>query len=361
MDDGATAGPDYSWIIEQYPVPSHQDLIDQVNAFLVSPPPLIPPRETLWVFDIGFWDIWNLAALPRKLATRTIEAKAQQFFAVIEFLYTETHRNGSVLFSDVYASGSSTTTRNTTETLLRPPFRVLVPKPFDVSLTPGFENARLEPPPPHNRAEQMRNAAFLTSYWDKAVQDAVNEWERLPEPPIQNEDEKILSDIKDADLLLRKRGGSVGGIAVPPARREAITYDTTSYVEELMVERQLRNADVVDHNGFGSKGTADRYSEIWEPCIRQYSVFDDGNNSTGNGTEDNTRWSVCETPDQHLFWTDFTANREVIFEIGTRVAEVYMRHIQTDSEWAAKSGQPPSSLRKGSDGEPIRAEGTETY
>lgn len=336
VDNDTFGGPDYSWLLEHYPIPSHQDLLHQVDAFLASPRSPRPPRETLWVFDIGFWDIWNLAALPRKLATHIIETQMQHVFSYIELLYNEAHNNESVAFSDYYAGVDLATAHTATTTLPRPAFRIFIPKPFDVSLTPGFESARSAPPPPHTKTEQMRNAAFLTRHWDKVVQEMVNGWIRLPDPEEVDNGDDDLSGIKDADLLLNKKSVKVGGISVPPARREAITYDTTGYIQELMVEWQLRNTDIVDHNGLGSAAAAEGYSDVWEPCIKRYDVLDDGNSSTRNDTGDNTRWGVCEAPDQHLFWTEFTVNRRAIFEIGSRAADVYRRHAEMDAEWLRK-------------------------
>ncbi|KAI1766818.1 hypothetical protein GGR53DRAFT_463955 [Hypoxylon sp. FL1150] len=356
IDNNTFGDLDYSWLVEYYPTPSHQDLLHQIDAFLATPRPTRPPRETLWVLDIGFWDIWSLATLPRKLATRIIETQMQQIFSNLELLYSEAHDNESAAFSDYYASVDLAGADATAPTLPRAAFRVFIPKPFDVSLTPGFESARFAPPHPHTKAEQMRNAAFLTSHWDKAIQDMITEWVHLPDPE-EIKDDDGLSGLKDTDLLVSKRSVKTSGVIIP-ARREAITYDITSYVQDLMVEGQLRKADIVDHNGLGSTTLTEGYSELWEPCIKRYNVHEDGSNSTENEnrTEDNTRWSVCEAPDQHLFLTEFTVNRRAIFEIGSRAADVFKRHVEMDADWGRRSQEPLLSLRKGPDGAPLRDE-----
>ncbi|KAI1802312.1 hypothetical protein F4811DRAFT_563298 [Daldinia bambusicola] len=349
-DNSTLSGLDYSWLAFNYPVPPHQDLFHQVEDFLASPRPLYPPRNTLWVFNIGYWDIWHLAALPRKLAMHMVETQAQQVFSYIELLYEEAHKNDSVAFSECYVDTAKTTSG-------RPPFRVFIPKPFDISLTPGFVDTRPIPPPPHTRAEQMRNAAFLESYWDKVLQDMLHEWERLPgKEEVGDEDD--LSEIKDADLLLSKKALRTNKHGIPSARREAITYDISGYLRELIVERQLRHAGIVDHNGVGSATVADGYSKISEPCIRRNNTSGNENKSTKDNTHD--EWSVCDTPDEYLFWTDFTVSRRAVFEMGRRAADLVKRHVQTDVEWSKKDKQPPSSLRKDSDGAPLKAEAFET-
>ncbi|KAI0130658.1 hypothetical protein F4814DRAFT_456685 [Daldinia grandis] len=336
-DNNTLSGLDYSWLPYNYPVPYHQDLLRQVDDFLASPRPRYLLRDTLWVFNIGFWDIWYLAALPRKLATHIIETQAQQVFSYMELLYEETHKNDSVAFPNTYADTIKAAPA-------RPPFRVFIPRLFDISLTPGFINARPTPPPPHTRAEQMRNAAFLTGHWDKVFQDMLHEWEGLPDKE-EIGDEDDLSEIKDADLLLNRRVLKTKKPPVPSARREAITYDISGYLRELIVERQLRSAGIVDHNGLGSGAVENGYSEIWEPCIKQDNLFGDRNDENSKGNTDDGG-SVCGSPDEYLFWTDFTVNRRAVFEMGRRAADLLKRHVQTDAEWSKKSEKPLSSLHE---------------
>ncbi|KAI1412360.1 hypothetical protein F5Y13DRAFT_190356 [Hypoxylon sp. FL1857] len=358
LDNDTLGELDYSWLAKNYPVPPHQDLLNQVQEFFANPQPQKPPRETLWIFNIGYWDIWNLAALPRKLATHLVETQAQHIFSQLELLYEEAHNNNSIAFSDYYAGMDLTTVHGTAKaTLPRAPFRVFIPKLFDISLTPGFESARYKPPRPHNNAEQMRNTAFLTQHWDKVVTNMLNEWVRLPDPEEVDGEKDDLSEIKDADLLLSKKGVKANGISVPPARREAITYDIFSYIRELIIERQLRNADLVDHNGLGSKATVDGYSDVREPCLKQEDVhiYYDGDRSE-EGADSDDGWRVCNTPDEHLFWTESTVNRRAIFEIGRRAADLLKRHMQMDTEWLTKAQLPLPSLRRGPDGVPLIAE-----
>ncbi|KAI2617486.1 hypothetical protein GGR54DRAFT_648985 [Hypoxylon sp. NC1633] len=369
-DNATIAGLDYSWLAENYPTPPYKDLFHQIDTFLVSPRPQRPPRETLWIFSVGFWDIWSLAALPRKLASRIIETQAQQIFTQLEILYHEAQRNDSVAFSDYYANvDPAFITVENKASLPRPSFRVFIPRPFDISLTPGFENTRPIPPPPHTKAEQVRNAAFLAQLWDKTMQDMLDEWVRLPDPEEANDDNDDLSDIQDADLLLSKRSIKVHGHHLPLPRREVITYDVSGYIRDLIVQQQLRNADIVDHNGLGSSAMAEGYSEVWEPCIRleesamhikNNSSIDGSRGSTEELTGDHQEWNVCDAPNDHLFWTEFTVNRKAIFEVGRRAAELLKRHEQMEAEWVAKAQHPLSSLRQKPDEAPLRSDASET-
>ncbi|KAI1454793.1 hypothetical protein F4805DRAFT_304014 [Annulohypoxylon moriforme] len=330
-DDGTTTGLDYSWLTENYPVPSHKDLLHQVEAFLASPLPRNPPRETLWIFNIGFWDIWSLSALPLKVATRLIETQAQHILSQIEILYEEAHKNDSIAFSDYYnGMGLDFVHAGGKNSLPQAPFRIFIPKPFDISMTPGFNNVRFTPPLPHIKAEQMRNAAFLTKHWDKVIQNMLGEWITLPD--------------------LEEKSVNVNGVPIPSARREAISYDISSYIEELIVEHQLRNADLVDRNGLRLMAMTEGYAEVWKPCIQRNYAFS-GNSTAGNSTE-NDGWTVCNSPDEHLFQTEFTVSRRTIFEVGRRAAKLLKRHMELDAEWVRKAQLPLSSLRRGPDGEP---------
>ncbi|KAI0008742.1 hypothetical protein F4779DRAFT_641349 [Xylariaceae sp. FL0662B] len=331
-NDSATTHLDYSWLAQHYPIPTSQDLTQQIDAFLATPRPRKPPRETLWIFSFGFWDIWNLAALPRKLAVSVIEAQIQQIFAGIEHLYQESHNNLSVAAPDTPASAAGTPPR-------RPPFRIFIPRPFDVSLTPGFESVRLEPPPPHNRAEQLRNAAFLTRHWDATVLALTNEWLRLPEPEAADLD--ALSDVRDADLLIARGAGAddqPGGLHAPLARREAVRYDVFGYVREMMVEGQLRDVDVVDSNGLGAKLADTGFSEVRGPCRSSRQPGEGGGDNATAG--DGDARDPCMAVDDHLFWTEFTVSRRAIDEVGKRAAEQLRRHADMELQWLRKAGRP---------------------
>ncbi|KAI0900682.1 hypothetical protein F4806DRAFT_504356 [Annulohypoxylon nitens] len=326
-DHDTPAGLDYSWLAQNYPVPSHKDLLHQVEAFLASPKPKTPPRETLWVFNIGFWDIWSLSALPPQVATRLIETQAQHLLSQIEILYEEAHKNDSIAFSDYYTDTDLDVTHiRGKDSVPAAPFRIFIPTPFDISMTPGFETARFTPPLPHTKAEQMRNAAFLTRFWDKVIQNMLNEWTTLPD--------------------LEEKGMNINGISVPSARREVVSYDISSHIQEVIIEHQLRSADLVDRNGLGSMAATEVYTEIWKPCIQKDFTFDENNSSAENDAK-NGSWTVCNAPDEHLFQAEFTVNRRTILEIGKRAAKVVRRHAEMDVEWARKAQLPLSSLRKG--------------
>ncbi|CAJ2510923.1 Uu.00g065480.m01.CDS01 [Anthostomella pinea] len=354
-DSNAGAKPDYSWVAEHYPVPTHQDLVGQIDAFLATPRPQRPPRETLWIFNFGYWDVWHLAALPRKLATAVLESEAHQLWSSIELLYQKAQDSESVAFSDYYLDTNLDPAATQSGAHPRAPFRILIPRFFDISLAPGFEAHRPEPPHPHTRAEQMRNAAFLTQFWDAIIVDLVDEWLDLPDPETWTDDDVVDIDVVNAVVAKRgetitavERGGNSEGLLIPLPRREAMTYDMSRYLRELMVDRQLRDADLVDHNGLGTRPVDEGFAEVWQPCVQgEFALTNtdsvaDGSDTAQKGELMDKEISaideeLCAESREHLFWTGFTVNQRAINEIGKRAAAQFLRAARADAEWAMKS------------------------
>lgn len=72
----------YAFVPEQYPAPAQTpELEAQMRRFLSLPPPAVAPRQTLWVFTFGTWDVWNLAALPRESGKAAVDALVSPLLA----------------------------------------------------------------------------------------------------------------------------------------------------------------------------------------------------------------------------------------------------------------------------------------
>ncbi|KAI0137512.1 hypothetical protein BJ170DRAFT_64708 [Xylariales sp. AK1849] len=344
----ASAGPgiDYTWLSDHYPVPSRlPDLEGQIDAFLATTPPRHPPRETLWVFNYGYWDIWKLAAIPRVEAMELLELQVEHLFSQIEVLYQQARTEDSIAYSDFYtilANTSAPPSENTTAVVLDvppEPFRIFIPSLFDISLTPGFETVRFNPPFPHSRAEEMRNAAYLTDQWEQLVAAMIRDWIATPDP--------VVTGTSNETILVEKRDASGNQVFVPNARREAITYDTPKYIREQIVERQLRDAEVQDHNGWGNKPEKDGYLDVREPCM----PLNMAENATATATVSAKKRTeseqavlpvvegMCSTPDEHLFWTEFTVGQRTINQIGQSAAKRYKVHVQKGGQWLKKGDQ----------------------
>ncbi|KAL1901630.1 hypothetical protein Cpir12675_000320 [Ceratocystis pirilliformis] len=204
--DLGVPGYDYTFIKEQYPMPKHPDLLDQVTSFVSSPQPSTNPKETLWVFNFGTWDIWYLSALPRDLATHYIDSLVIRIFSQLDFLYQESLNERSIAFSDFWHYSSqelADKTRNSYadwEPQEIENFRVLLPQLFDISVSPGWNEARPTPPEPHSKAEQDRNALFLTNRWNEMIAQHISEWNAKEVPTSDQEYDHIIEQKSYADF-----------------------------------------------------------------------------------------------------------------------------------------------------------------
>ncbi|ORY63935.1 uncharacterized protein BCR38DRAFT_343419 [Pseudomassariella vexata] len=316
-------GLDYTWLPREYPVPTElPDLQQQLDAFFATPPPMRPAQETLWVFNFGYWDIWRLACLPPQLAMDAIEVQARHIFAQIEVLYQESRSEKSIAYSDFYTFLNSTTktTSSKSDDVIADvpiePFRVFIPRLFDITLTPGFDKARFVLPYPHSRAVELRNAVHLTEEWNLKIDKMFDEWLAMPDP-----------EVATTDDTLGKREGEAP-INVPYARREAIsTYDVSDYMRNAIIERQMQNAHVEDKTGRGTRPAEEGFLEVQQPCLQL--VHDN--------VTDVTKTVVCDAPQEYLFWTEFTVSQRAIDAMGKQAAAVFTKHAQTGSQWLKKS------------------------
>lgn len=359
--DDNTIELDYSWATEQYPKPHQHDLAAQVNAFLSSSRSQRATIESLWVFNVGYWDIWYLAALPRRLAIEVIDSSIRDFFFQIERLYRAMQDQDTTASRDYYLGHRAS--RAT-----RPPFRIFLTRLFDISLTPGFASARPSPPKPHSSSSQLRNAAFLTRYWNSVLDVTVNDWLATSGPENWPTTDRI--DIKVIEALAGKRpledargpsgekkeqgylgwdneGGLNDGISLP--RRRLASYGMPGYLRGLMVDRQLRNAELYDHNGLGARPLEDGFVEISIPCVLK--VAGEAVTKEGEIVGTDEKIVVCQDPDNYLFYTEFTVSPRAIHEIGIRAARSFLDQVEDSSAWRTEAMRRKNNEREGHGGE----------
>ncbi|TGJ87090.1 hypothetical protein E0Z10_g1658 [Xylaria hypoxylon] len=353
--DDNTVKLDYSWATEQYPKPYRNDLAAQVDSFLSSSRSQRPSTESLWVFNVGYWDIWYLAALPRRLATEVLDSNVQDLFFQVERLYHATQERESAAFPESYSDPSASTpieTKSRVGGIARAPFRIFLTPVFDVSLTPGFSGTRPRPPKPHSSSNQLRNAAFLTKYWNALLDVAVADWLTMSNPEHWSVTDKI--DIKVIEVLVggrslaevgqpeerseekdyhgRDNKERSGRISLP--RRKVASYGISHYLRELIIDRQLRNADLFDHNGLGSRPPEDGYLDISMPCVLKVTG---GATSEGETADTEGKLVVCQDPDNYLFQTEFTVGQRAIHDIGVRAARRFLDEVEFNSRWRERA------------------------
>lgn len=330
-------GYNYTFLREQYPVPSHADLGAQVQSFLNSRQPKEPPKETLWVFNFGAWDVWNLAALPRESAETVIDQMVLDMFKQIELLYRSSLSDASIAFSDFWGYSSPEVieklqsnalgeSRSESET-----FRVLIPKTLDISVSPGWHTQRPKPPSPHSLPVHTTNAFSLTERWNEAVEAHITEWEKLPHPTAED-----ISPPSRAEARNEKRAAEGEPVAAnddpsplyaPFPRRKASQVNTRDFILDAIIERQMQDTHLVDSKGRGTRSPADPvyFEEVWRPC---------------SGGDDEAVWlkmgggwrRPCAKPDEYLFQTPFSITGRAMKEVARMAGEEAREKLRLGAE-----------------------------
>ncbi|KAK2045734.1 hypothetical protein LZ31DRAFT_238600 [Colletotrichum somersetense] len=326
LEQSKPPGYDYSFLLEQFPLSSSiANLTSQVDAFLAQPKPHDVPRETVWVFSFGTWDVWTLASLPRDVSRGILDTAVQALFAQVERVYQASLDDRSAAFSDFWAhqdasllaeldamdqAGREVDPRELEN------FRVIVPELFDISLTPGWHAQRPAPPRPHNKAEQMTNAAYLTARWNSEVKDCMDEWMRTRDPETEDgegEDDFGYVASSQGPVATRVRRRSLdedaAPLVVPFPRRVGAQVDAASFVRESIIERQMRDHGLTDTTGRGNRTDGEQgnvfFAETWVPCIWA---------KTSETPEADGGYAACDAPGDYLFHSPFTLSESAIRE-----------------------------------------------
>lgn len=311
---------DYDFLSKQYPVTEVPDLAGQVAQFLALPKSFPAPRETVWVFTFGTWDIWALAALPLQQGVITVKAIVASIFDQIEILYSASLDSDSPAYSDFYAYAGDISILlshfNTHPT--SPPiesFRVIIPRLFDISLTPGWQSLRQDPPPPHSKPEHVSAAAHLASVWDREVDSRLAAWNkhwdqsaRSPDQPVH--DRRPYYGFWNPSTENPTRGeGEYDVLYTPYPGRSGTQVDLGRLATDAIIETQLRAHKLTDGEGRGSVDETDvmYFDNVVEPCVWEKSGA-----AVATGT--------CENSKSHLFYGPFTLDEEVIRETAKTAA-----------------------------------------
>jgi hypothetical protein len=387
-----------SFLSELYPVRWQvSDLGGQVDAFLALPSPKKHPRETLWVFSFGMWDVWSMAAFPRQDALLMIDTLAAGIFSNIERLYQASLDPRSIAYSENSVKLPATRQiRNSTNAAQasRKHFRILLPSLLDPSLTPAWQLDRPDLPSVHSKSEQMRNAAALTHKWNMATRNYMDTWVRTSRS-------EPICDVECLDDDLTKNGGiaSIPNISASKKRsvnwsksnlpvqksersvadeskiypqRDAVLYDLPQYLLDVIIDRQFREAGISDQEGFGYMPSKQTFLDVAIPCVHDpslldpeedYSTVEDDFNSDYDQTLSKSRGdvengpqtmdvelmgnadlesrrertkdrpAVCIDPDEHLFYTGSTLGQRAIREIGRQAAAMVQNNDTLRAFW----------------------------
>ncbi|TLD22907.1 hypothetical protein PspLS_07146 [Pyricularia sp. CBS 133598] len=386
-DKASSPGRDYSFYPDHFPVPWHvPDFSMQVSEFLSQPKPRKSPKETIWVFNFGHWDVWNLAALPLKSSQVVVDEMVKDVIVNIEKLFKASSNETSIAYSNFRAQDDASRpdylpklrqpavtvgdgAKAIPDQQIGEPFRIIVPMIFDATLTPGWKTERPDLPPAHSKAEQMRNAATLTERWNNKLQNAIEEWVRTSDresAQVEEEDE-----VASQPTTTSQFGGDpvTSAAAAPssavPLVRDAIIYDLQEYVTEMIAERQLRDHGYVDQNGVGGRPEEKMFREVASPCVNatvnkpktvntSLAVPKDGEDKNrptsrrrsmrvareaANEQEEALSQSsgVCKDPNEHLFYNSLSLSSRAIDDIGKETAELVVANMTLRGFWSNPS------------------------
>ncbi|TQN69335.1 hypothetical protein CSHISOI_06015 [Colletotrichum shisoi] len=380
-------GYNYDFLLEQFPLSDTiADLKAQVDSFLAQPQPRNLPRETVWVFTFGTWDVWALASLPRELGQDLVDAAVAALFAQVERVYQASLDAESAAFSDFWAylqddslieklSAVEDEGRGEVEN-----FRLIVPELLDLSLTPGWHARRPAPPSPHTRAEQMTNAAHLTARWNSEVKGRMDMWTSTAEPRAEDGEEKgkfgyvssgestsAAAAAAAGSRLLRARAeqglkppAEGDALRVPLPRRLGAQVDGATFVREAIVERQMRDHGLTDHTGRGNRtdgGDAEEeqqggsvfFAETWTPCIWA---------RTSETPDVDGAYAACDTPGDYLFHSPFTLGERAVRETARIAAAETRSRLALVDSFAAAEEEEEEEEEKADDGRETAAEKT---
>ncbi|KAI0203014.1 hypothetical protein F4808DRAFT_467680 [Astrocystis sublimbata] len=336
---------DYTWVEKQYPKPDLPDLSAQIDAFLASQTEGAA-IETLWVFNVGYWDIWYLIAMPRQLATQVMELAIHDMFFQIERLFRAARDRNSTAFTEHPPTPENSPNKGPTVSTgkgARASFRIFFTKVFDISMTPGFAAARPKPPHPNSNSSDQRNAEYLTNYWNALLDSAVEKWLATPDPEFWSTDDKMDTEVESAlsnkkplphYATYRKHfhmeSWQRGGITHLPCR-ESATYGISQYILEHMIDHQLKGTALSDHNGMGERHPEEEFLEITHPCASARAR--DEPLKFGQRTIAGRKMVVCGNQDVYLFYNGFTVGKRAMREIGVSAARQLLEQVDDSSKW----------------------------
>ncbi|CAK7214680.1 hypothetical protein SBRCBS47491_002233 [Sporothrix bragantina] len=319
------AADDFSYVSDEYPIPwEAPDLYTQVARFLEQPAPKRAPKETIFVFTPGMWDVWSLASFPNNKAESYLTSLVFDLFMIIEMLYDAAHDPKSIAYSnytlsplDDKALGLGNATAGVTiasradgytelgwDDDTAQPFRVVVPFLFDPSLVPGWHLDRPHAPALHTKPEQLRSAVRLTKRWNDYVADEMDKWVKKNATFVHPDDRarlaaeakaaaeaaeaaaeaaKVAANNEKSDKKVEppnlsakfRRDDNSNNNGRPPSPillRDGIVFRMADYLMDMMIDGQLRTHGINDKKGFGKLPKADSFLEVSKPCVAPESA-----------------------------------------------------------------------------------------
>ncbi|KAK4221877.1 hypothetical protein QBC38DRAFT_491158 [Podospora fimiseda] len=266
----------------------HQSLLPDLSQqidFYLSLPMKPTTSRTIYIITLGSSDIHSLTTnldLSLELSKKLVSTLSSEIFTQIERLYT-THTNS---------------TKNT--------FQVLIPTLLDPTIFPGW-NSHSRTTTISEKETALRNAASLTRHWNDLLKDKLDAW------------------VFQSDCTSSSSSNSSLSVQI---ERDAIFLDSSNYILDILREHSFVKQGLDDKTGTGRgilKGG--RFENISGVC---YSTSSDGKKKKKQNDNKNKKniVSVCENPNDYLFWNKEKLGPRAVKGIGRWAAEV-MRNEKT--------------------------------
>ncbi|KAB8288195.1 hypothetical protein EYC80_010200 [Monilinia laxa] len=302
------------------------DFEAQIKSFIALPQPKHKLRETIFVMSFGTWDVWHYAALDYAKALEAQNKAVAEMFAQLDNLYAH-HR------ATLEATHLIEVPHNESHVVPKPQFRVVIPKLFDPTMLPGWLSQRPVPLKPTTVAEVQKNAIHLLSEWDFKMENSIKPWfASTPEAATTSEwiepaPEKAVSGGENQSQSKRgKSEKSKEKSEIAPPQKDIYYYDLNRFLTEVILEHQLEDEGLSDGYGLGSKESP--YISVYDPCVREADSGEDrrlakaGSIQETRNAPDINGLLVCESPDEYLFWDDFTMGSTAKEKVGREVAKM---------------------------------------
>lgn len=192
----------------------------------------------------------------------------------------------------------------------------------------------------------------------------------LPPTPIKRREADVAPmSAKQADAARDMEEKDDVGLSQP--QRDGILYDMNNYLQEVIAQRQLQISGLRDDRQIG-KLTVDGFNEVWTPCVGEVTGTSGvrANNAEAAPEEENgasregdapyerkrseepairgraptspsstpepgeAAVSICEDPDEHLFYTGFTVSQRAVAAIARQAADMVRRNETLRAGWA---------------------------
>ncbi|QSZ33288.1 hypothetical protein DSL72_002876 [Monilinia vaccinii-corymbosi] len=305
------------------------DFEAQIKSFVALPQPEHKLKETIFVISFGTWDVWHYAALNYSDALVAQEKAVADMFVQLDKLYAH-HR------ATLEATHLSENEHNGSRSAPKPQFRVVIPKLFDPTMLPGWLSQRPPPMKPSNVAEVQKNAIHLLREWDAQVEHSIKSWfASTPKATTSSvsakpKQEKVVSLVEEIQGPSRGRKSAKklqGNAGMSPPRKDIFYYDLNQFLTEIILEHRLEDGGISDATGLGTQESP--YVSVSDPCLREGDSGGERRMAKGGGSMEETGdaleingYLVCESPDEHLFWDDFTIGGLAKEKLGREVARM---------------------------------------